>query len=353
MAINIDLETRNFLRNIAKYEQSFFLTPWAGVIVRNCDASGDFIMHSTTQSYIHTKIPFWLYLSLKMFRDNQGTYGAFICPTCQSMSAVPMMTLDQRREDIEPLLCLHSRAVADRVGDWRDIWELPDIADGIFSHRFQPGQDTKVLILLEKDLFLAAIQNRGDVKLIFTISKKNKSPFCSKCSKQKCKHYKQYKEHTNDENNADNSSGNDSNHSNESEGGENIASQAVPPSDHYAEIEPIDEYQKNYGYNLSKIVFPFKMDQETQEAWIERLDGQYVLPNKIIPEFIEGFECKHGQTFDPNDDNLLEFSSNIIIYTETSEKVYPVKTYSRKTISGCRCKQQADTHKLLLWHIGK
>ena len=100
-------------------------------------------------------------------------------------------------------------------------------------------------------------------------------------------------------------------------------------------------------------VFPFKMDQETQEAWIERLDGQYVLPNKIIPEFIEGFECKLGQTFDPNDDNLLEFSSNIIIYTETSEKVYPVKTYSRKTISGCRCKQQADTHKLLLWHIGK
>ena len=58
MAINIDLETRNFLRNIAKYEQSFFLTPWAGVIVRNCDASEDFIMHSTTQSYIHTKIPF-------------------------------------------------------------------------------------------------------------------------------------------------------------------------------------------------------------------------------------------------------------------------------------------------------
>ena len=108
------------------------------------------------------------------------------------------------------------------------------------------GQETKVLILLEKDLFLTAIKNRGDVKFIFTISKNNKSPFCSKCSKQKCKHYQQYKEHTIDENNADNSSGNDSNQSNESESSENIASQAVPPSDHYAEIEPIDEYQKNY-----------------------------------------------------------------------------------------------------------
>ena len=85
------------------------------------------------------------------------------------------------------------------------------------------------------------------------------------------------------------------------------------------------------------------MDQETQEAWIQRLEGQCVLPNIIIPEFIEGFECKHGQIFDPNDDNLLEFSSNIIIYTETSEKVvYPVKTFSRKTISRCRCKQQAE-----------
>lgn len=351
MSSALDLNTRHYLRNLAKCDNSFFLTPWGGVILRNSDEDGDLVQHSTTQSFIQSKLPFWIYLILKIFRDDQGIFGTFLCPNCQSMSSLSMMTMDQSRGAIEQLLCLHSVAAAERTGDWRDIWGLPHIEIGILSHRFQPGLDTKVLPLIEGDLFLAAVQNRGDVKLIFTLSKKNKSPFCSRCSKQKCKHYTQYKEHKDDEN----VSGNESNNSNESEGTDNAAgtSEVVPPSDHYAEIEPIDEYNKNFGYNLTPIVYPFKMDPESQESWIQRLDGHYILPEKIIPEFIEGFACKHGQTFDSNDENLLQFSSNIIIYTETSEKVYSIKTFSRKTLSGCKCKQQADTHKLLLWHIGK
>ena len=36
-----------------------------------------------------------------------------------------------------------------------------------------------------------------------------------------------------------------------------------------------------------------------------------------------------------------------------SEKVNPIKTYARKSLGSCRCRQQADTHNLLLWHLGK
>ena len=112
-----DINTRNFLRNLAISGESFFLTPWAGVIIRNCDMNGSLILHSTIQTYVQSKIPFWLYLPLKLFRDDQGIYGAFICPTCKSMSTLPMMTMDQQRDDIEQLLCLHSVAAAKRTGD--------------------------------------------------------------------------------------------------------------------------------------------------------------------------------------------------------------------------------------------
>ena len=137
-----DLNTRNFLRNLAKYENTYFVTPWAGVIVRNCDSSGNLIQHNTTQSYIRSKTPFWIYLNVKIFRDEEGVYGAFVCPTCQSMASLPMMTMDQRRRDIENLLCLHSVVAAHRT-DWREIWGLPVIAPEIFSTWFRDkGNDS-------------------------------------------------------------------------------------------------------------------------------------------------------------------------------------------------------------------
>ena len=102
-----DLNTRNFLRNLSKYENTYFVTPWAGVVVRNCDTSGNLIQHSTTQSYIRSKILFWIFLNVKLFRDEEGIYDAYVCHTCQSKTALPMMTMDQQQTDIETLLCLH------------------------------------------------------------------------------------------------------------------------------------------------------------------------------------------------------------------------------------------------------
>ena len=346
-----DLNTRNFLRNLSKHENTYFVTPWAGVVVRNCDSSGNLIQHSTAQSYIRSKIPLWIFLKVKLFRDEDGIYGAYVCHSCQPMTTVPMMTMDQRRTDIENLLCLHSIAAAHKT-DWREIWGLPAITPETLSHQFQPGLETKISILVEDNLFLAAVQNNGDVKLIFTLSKRNKSPFCSHCSTQKCKHYKQYVEFKDHQRDANLNDSNNTNNSVETNSDEENPSATLP--DHYDDIEPLDEYTKNCGYNLSRIVYPYKLDPATQSKWVRRLDGHYDLPDRIIPEFVEGFSCvKHGNTFDPNDDNLLQYSENIIIYTEISERVYNIKTYARRTLGGCKCKQQADTHKLLLLHLGR
>ena len=279
-----DINTRNFLRNLAKEQNTYFITPWAGVIVRNCDASGSLITHKTAQLFIQSKTPVWIFLKVKLFRDEVGIYGAFICPSCESMSAVPMMTMDQRRGDIENLVCLHSKAAAYRT-DWREIWGLPSIDLDTMSHCFQPDLDTRVVVLSENYPFLAAVQNNGDVQLIFTLSKKNTSPFCSKCSIQKCKHFKQYKDFTDqmDVNSLNNSNSNStaSSASTASSETDNENPLGNPPPDHYDGIEPIDEYNKKYGYNLTKIVYPHKMDAQLHEAWIRRLDGHYDLPEKM------------------------------------------------------------------------
>ena len=121
-----DLNTRNFLRNLAKQDNSYFVTPWAGVILRNSDINGHLIEHTTIQSYIKSKTPYW------------------------------------------------------------------------------------ILVLLEDDLTLVAVQSEGDVKLLFTLFQKEQAPFCSKCSTQKCKHFKQYTDFKKQ-------NLNDSNHINESE----------------------------------------------------------------------------------------------------------------------------------------
>ena len=236
MAQICDLNTRNFLRNLSKYENTYFVTPWAGVVVHNCDSSGNLIQHSTTHSYIRSKIPFWIFLKVKLFRDDEGIKGAYVCHTCQSMTALPMMTMDQRRTDIENLLCLHSIAAAHKT-DGREMWGLPVITPETLSHQFQPGLDTKISILVENDLFLAAVQKSGDVKLIFTLSKRNKSPFCSHCSTQKCKHYKQYVEVKNQQRNANLNDSNNTNNSVETNSDEENPSATLP--DHYDDIEPL------------------------------------------------------------------------------------------------------------------
>ena len=112
------------------------------------------------------------------------------------------------------------------------------------------------------------------------MSKRNKSPFCSHCSTQKCKHYKQYVEVKNQQRNANLNASNNTNNSVETNSDDENPPSALPG--HYDDIEPLDEYTKNYGYNLSRIIYPYKLDPATQNTWLRRLDGHYDLPDRII-----------------------------------------------------------------------
>ena len=53
-----------------------------------------------------------------------------------------------------------------------------------------------------------------------------------------------------------------------------------------------------------------------------------------------------------DDDQLKMMSPNITIYTEMSDRIFPIPTYGRPTEGGCKCFDQADTHDILLWNLG-
>ena len=51
-----------------------------------------------------------------------------------------------------------------------------------------------------------------------------------------------------------------------------------------------------YEYNMTDIVYPFKLDKILQEGWMERTKGNYSFPGKFIPKCSPETEtvCKHG-----------------------------------------------------------
>ena len=83
-------------------------------------------------------------------------------------------------------------------------------------------------------------------------------------------------------------------------------------------ILPIDKHQKLYGHNFEHITYPFKNDVNLQEKWLDRIRGNYNLPEMLIPEYIESMKCKHGSQFKSNNDNLYRESTNFLLHSELS-----------------------------------
>jgi hypothetical protein len=131
-----------------------------------------------------------------------------------------------------------------------------------------------------------------------------------------------------------------------------------PSSDEEVEGQRVQHYQDNdnnqqYGYNVETILYPIQDDPNVQTSWLERVNGNYSFPDKIIPEFDPQKTCKeHSNGYDPNDEKIIEQSANMVVYRENSDVLYQTKTYSRPTIGRCRCRQQPSGHAHLLWHIG-
>ena len=76
--------------------------------MKNEEAS-ELIDFKSKQHYKNVGKKLWLYLRLKVFRQNREIYGVFCCDQCEMMEGVMKLKLDSRREDVNQLLCCHSK----------------------------------------------------------------------------------------------------------------------------------------------------------------------------------------------------------------------------------------------------
>ena len=166
-----------------------FLLPWARIAIKNCKDDGEFIKFNTVKEYKSQSKSLWLLLKLMIFRDNTNLFPVFVCSECESMRGVISFSLDQQRNAIEELKCIHSRAAEGLLDDYDDLWLVTAPDDEDQSHQIVVNEDIAVQSLINEpsECFLGAFQQDNKVSLLYTVSRKQKIPFCSECTTQKCK----------------------------------------------------------------------------------------------------------------------------------------------------------------------
>ena len=67
-----------------------FTSPWEGAVIRNSHEDGKILDFATVKEYENFKKEknkrLWLSLPLKVFRSNNGLFGVYCCPQCETMS---------------------------------------------------------------------------------------------------------------------------------------------------------------------------------------------------------------------------------------------------------------------------
>ena len=203
------------------------------------------------------------------------------------MDPVPGMHMDQTKEAMYGIQCVHSKAAASFFPCWEDHWSITDLDDTDMSYKVFCNQDIRIQTFLDTDRFLAAIQSDGQVTLMFTVSRKQKFPLCSKgsCSKQtKCLCYKKYKKILDEDE-----------HDGEPTYYWNRRTSEKPTLiDHFLEDLPADHYHRKHGYNRTRILYPIKRCKTLQEKFLSRLEGGFDLPGEIIPKLDDQHQGNHS-----------------------------------------------------------
>ena len=364
-----------YLQQIAQdLNNQVFKCPWGGVIIKN-EEDGKLISFKSKEDYRRKSKKLWLHLSLKVFRHNGAVHTVFCCDECDIMKGVDKLKLDSSREDVQNLLCLHSKTASFLIQNWREIWNIevprfvtayqPNLNQEISLHRFQARTKDTTL--------LAGVWVDGGPHLVVTVTKRQSTPFCSTCDSLTCGHYKAYISRNKDKNlpvsNFNSSMAN--NPLNDAENADNpgeiddvevhTVEEVIDPAvgeeetefRHYLDLPPPPEYNKMYGYNRSKVLFPFERSKEQQETWIKRINHVYDdFPESFVPIWSIDKTCSHGVNFDPSDESMTLESETILVYNIIGEQVFQVKNYARKSLHSCKELLRIDGHRYLLWNIG-
>ena len=150
---------RQYKKNLSKpNEENTFLLPWASIILRNCNELGDLVSFKNYSDFKKSDSSLWVLLYLYLFRENGQLFSVYGCDICSMMEAVPGMKIDQSKEMMVNMQCVHSRAAAALYPDWEDHWTIEGVDDTDMSYRVVCNPDIKIQTLLQEHKFLAAIQ---------------------------------------------------------------------------------------------------------------------------------------------------------------------------------------------------
>ena len=102
------------------------------------------------------------------------------------MESVQGMHLDQRKQDMLDLQCVHSKAIASLFPSWEDHWTIADLEDTHMSYKVFCNPDIQIQTFLDQKRFLAATQTDGYFTILLNVGTKQKFPLCTRvnCSKQ-------------------------------------------------------------------------------------------------------------------------------------------------------------------------
>ena len=99
-------------------------------------------------------------------------FPIYSCNSCTVMESVQGMHLDQTKEDLWNLQCVHSKAVASFFPDWEDHWTIDDLQETDMSYKVFCNPDIRIQTFIDQKRFLSAIQIDGEVTLMFTVGAK-------------------------------------------------------------------------------------------------------------------------------------------------------------------------------------
>ena len=251
-------EFDNYRRNLSvDKENNLVVLPWARVALKNCKDDGDLLTFGSVKEYKAQPKSFWLVLQFMIFRDHGDLIPVFVCPECESMRGVLSFCLDQDRNNVEQLKCMHSRAAEGLLDDYNDLWIVTAPDDEEQSHQIIVNDDILVQSLIDEpsECFLGAVQKDNKVSLLYTVSKRQKIPFCSSCTSQKCKCFFEYKKRIRENINVDDDEPEEL-HWDRAQAG------AITPREDFNEALELNEQYRRFGYNLSPFLYPIKRDKD-------------------------------------------------------------------------------------------
>ena len=350
----------NYLQQLSEFKEfNFFLSPWGHCIIKNCGEAGDLLEFETMSQYEKyskdKKKTLWLLLQLKVFQVPElfQVYGVFLCPQTEcNMSSMDVLEAFQSPDDIRSRMCYHSIVATNLVGDWRSKWSVNFSNTGESFELIKEDKEFVTFVPPTKERALLACVRESGRKacLLYCASSRQEVPYCTTCVRRSCHHHKKLLSFNSKQ---------DSLVQNEEEVFETNYDPAHDAEErdfgyeeHYLKPLPKHIHGYLYGYNYSPIRYPFSESSRQQSVWLERLNGQVNVPQKLVPVYDSEYRCKHELKFQEGDQSLVKVSSSVCLINDVGERILESEVFARPSVGPCKCLHRYDGHEYLIWNVG-